>query len=60
MKSLGSGPQIVVAVVDEACGQVLKLLRGTYRFEAAPPGVGVYDELRSTHQSMRPKHTKDS
>jgi hypothetical protein len=40
MKSLGSGRQIVVAVVDEACSQVLKLLWGSYRFEAAPPGVG--------------------
>jgi hypothetical protein len=40
MKSLGSGPQIVVAVVEEASGRVPKMLRGPCRFEAAPPGLG--------------------
>jgi hypothetical protein len=38
-RRLGPGPQIAAAVVDEASGRVLQVLRGSGGFEPAPDGL---------------------
>jgi hypothetical protein len=36
---LGPGPRIAAAVVEEATGRVVQVLRGNQGFEPAPPGL---------------------
>jgi hypothetical protein len=38
-KALGPGPRIAAAVVEEATGRVVQVLRGPGGFEPAPPGL---------------------
>jgi hypothetical protein len=42
-KSLGPPPRIAAAVVEEATGRVVQVLRGPAGFEAAPAGLTVAD-----------------
>jgi hypothetical protein len=52
MKSLGPGPQFAAAVVDDASGWILKVLRGPCLSRRRRRAWELYDELRSTHRSM--------